>query len=110
MPAMSEERKPLWPWIVALLIGLPVVYVASFGPACKLVRRDVLRGGDVAHFYRPIVENASTGPAWLRQAAEWYSGPAIQHSYTLDELLFWLQYEELERQARQRSRVRRPAM
>src|SRR5262245_41591386 len=31
---MSHERKPLWPWIVALLIVVPVVYVASFGPAC----------------------------------------------------------------------------
>jgi len=31
---MSDERKPVWPWIVALLIGLPVMYVASFGPAC----------------------------------------------------------------------------
>jgi hypothetical protein len=32
---MSDDRKkPLWPWIVALLIGLPVLYVASFGPAC----------------------------------------------------------------------------
>jgi hypothetical protein len=28
---MSDARKPLWPWIVALLIGLPVLYVASFG-------------------------------------------------------------------------------
>jgi hypothetical protein len=30
---MSEPRKkPLWPWSVALLIGLPVLYVASSGP------------------------------------------------------------------------------
>ena len=100
---MSEERKKVvWPWIAALLIGLPVLYVASFGLACRLVRRDVLRGDDVAHFYRPIVEYASTGPAWIRRAAEWYSGPAIQHSYTLDELYFWLQFEELERQERRR--------
>ena len=31
---MSEERTPVWPWIAALLIGLPALYVASFGPAC----------------------------------------------------------------------------
>lgn len=36
---MIEERKPYWPWIAALLIGLPVVYVASFGPACWIVSR-----------------------------------------------------------------------
>ena len=28
---MSDERKPSWPWIVALLIGLPVLNVASYG-------------------------------------------------------------------------------
>lgn len=44
---MSEERKPLWPWIVALLIGLPVLYVASFGPACRLNSR-VYASGDPA--------------------------------------------------------------
>src|SRR5579864_4330757 len=33
---MSEERKTcLWPWMVALLVGLPVLYVASFGAACR---------------------------------------------------------------------------
>ena len=37
---MSDDRKkPLWPWIVALLIGLPVLYVASFGPACWITSR-----------------------------------------------------------------------
>jgi hypothetical protein len=31
---MSDDRKkPLWPWIVALVIGLPVMYVLSSGPA-----------------------------------------------------------------------------
>ena len=40
---MSDNRKkPLWPWIVALLIGLPVLYVASFGPACGLVEHELL--------------------------------------------------------------------
>ena len=32
---MSEERKkPVWPWIATLLIGLLVLYVVLFGPAC----------------------------------------------------------------------------
>jgi hypothetical protein len=29
---MSDDRKFIWPWIVALLIGLPVLYVVSSGP------------------------------------------------------------------------------
>jgi hypothetical protein len=33
---MSDERKPVWPWIVALLIGLPVLYELSIGPAVWL--------------------------------------------------------------------------
>ena len=34
---MSEDdRKLVWPWIVAAAIILPVVYVAAFGPACCL--------------------------------------------------------------------------
>ncbi len=33
---MSDERKRAgaWPWIATLLVGLPVLYVASFGPVC----------------------------------------------------------------------------
>jgi hypothetical protein len=34
---MNDDRKSLWPWIAALLIGLPVMYVASFGPVYMLV-------------------------------------------------------------------------
>ena len=25
-----NDRKPLWPWIVALLTGLPVLYIGSY--------------------------------------------------------------------------------
>ena len=31
--------KSVWPWIAGLLVGLPVLYVASFGPACWLTSR-----------------------------------------------------------------------
>ena len=38
---MSEDRKPhsIWPWIAALLIGLPVLYVAA-APALTYVECD----------------------------------------------------------------------
>ena len=41
---MSEEQKPrfVWPWIAALLIGLPVLYVASAFPAFWLVQSEIL--------------------------------------------------------------------
>ena len=53
---MDDDRKrPLWPWIVALLIGLPVMYVASFGPACWLEDRALLPMGFVHSSYKPLV-------------------------------------------------------
>jgi hypothetical protein len=40
----DENKKAVWPWIVALLIGLPVLYVASYGPACWLIHNVKLPG------------------------------------------------------------------
>ncbi len=36
---MSDERKPVWPWIVALLIGMPMMYVGAY--ACTVERLPV---------------------------------------------------------------------
>jgi hypothetical protein len=37
---MKDDRKmPLWPWIATLLFGLPLLYVATFGPACWVADR-----------------------------------------------------------------------
>ena len=34
---MSDEKKrPLWPWTVVVLIGLPALYVLSVGPVMRL--------------------------------------------------------------------------
>jgi hypothetical protein len=52
---MGEKRKkPVWPWIVALLIGLPVLYVVSFGPACWLTDRGVIPEELACQFYDPL--------------------------------------------------------
>jgi hypothetical protein len=58
---MSTERKKagVWPWIVALLIGLPVLYVASFGPACWLYGNGIIparTGGWAYRAYEPLVD------------------------------------------------------
>ena len=71
---MSEERKkPLWPWIVALLIGLPVLYVASFGPACWISSRAKLTGKWVITPYRPIIWLWVIGPEAVGDSVVWYS-------------------------------------
>ena len=57
---MNEDRKPhVWPWIVALMIGLPVLYVASFGPACWIAGRNVELCETVEWIYSPVLEVAA---------------------------------------------------
>jgi hypothetical protein len=53
---MREERKPLWPWIVPLLIGLPVLYVLSFGPACWITSHADRGKSLLPVVYRPILK------------------------------------------------------
>ena len=74
---VNAHRKHVWPWIAVLLIGLPILYVGSFGPACWLTAAsrgmDPLRSippspGMIA--YWPLGRMASNGPlavmTWLR--------------------------------------------
>ena len=66
---MSDDRNTqLWPWIVALLIGLPVLYVASFGPACWLADRYASAWNVVWDVYYPLAAVTERGPARLSNA------------------------------------------
>jgi hypothetical protein len=76
---MSDERKPVWPWIAALLIGLPVLYVASFGPACWVTSRLNFGARSISVIYRPIIRAAFGDPGTdeipsetLNRAFQWY--------------------------------------
>jgi hypothetical protein len=72
---MSDDRKkPLWPWIVALLIGLPALYVASFGPVCWLAATPY------ATWPR--------GPAW-GMAVYWPLGDAAMRGGPIGTVLRW---------------------
>jgi hypothetical protein len=53
---MGDKRKKagVWPWIVALLIGLPVLYVASSGPAYRLASREHVSFDSVNSVYEPV--------------------------------------------------------
>jgi hypothetical protein len=71
---MSEERtKRTWPWIAAL-VGLPVLYVASFGPACWLMTRGSLPIFPTAYPYWPLVVAANAAPSGVRKLVGRYSG------------------------------------
>jgi hypothetical protein len=45
-------------WLTAVLVGLPVLYVVSFGPACWAVSAGWLPPLPVVKFYSPCVEVA----------------------------------------------------
>ncbi len=71
---MSDDRKkPLWPWIMAMLIGLALLYVASFGPACALVEHDVLPNSCLrSAALRPCFWIAVSGPEPIQNlSSEW---------------------------------------
>src|SRR5258708_2397178 len=71
---MSDDRKkPIWPWIVALLIGLPVLYVASFGPACWWLATTPPGGRTLVapRVYWPLGWLAANGPSYSRDGIFW---------------------------------------
>lgn len=70
----NARKKPVWPWTVALLVGLPVLYVASFGPACWMMKRGSLPIFPTAYPYWPLVVSANAAPRPVRSLIGWYSG------------------------------------
>ena len=73
-PAMSADRKKsLWPWIAALLIGLPVLYVASFGPACWIVAHHGGHSSLFDHVYWPIGWCSDERPSTVLSVVKWYA-------------------------------------
>ena len=64
---MTDDRKtPVWPWIVALLIGLPVLYVASIGPSFWIHQRTRTGGRAILFVYRPIINAFDADSPWQR--------------------------------------------
>jgi hypothetical protein len=83
---MSDDRKkPLWPCIVALLIGLPVLYVVSFGPACWIMSRT--RDQQLPDGYMPIGWLMSNSPRFVGESIAAYAEAGIplgSHVYLPD--------------------------
>jgi len=52
---MNENRTPpFWPWIVVLLVALPVFYLGSFGPAVWLMRNEWISLESLCTAYQPV--------------------------------------------------------
>src|SRR5262249_14434636 len=71
---MTDERKTrVWSWIVALLIALPVMYVASFGPACWLCENRTLNQQSAWIAFRPLTWLCAHGPKPVRASLRQYA-------------------------------------
>jgi len=73
----DDRKKALWPWTLALLIGLPVLYVASFGPACwassRIGTRKGLAAGAVEFAYQPMLRLGVEGPDSISIWIQWWA-------------------------------------
>ncbi len=69
------NRREQWAkWTLAAVVGLPVLYVLSFGPAHVLSDRMGMDDPLFWKFYKPIEWMVDYGPRPLRDALERYSG------------------------------------
>jgi hypothetical protein len=51
------NRRERWAkWTLAAVIAMPVLYVASFGPACWISSRTETGAGMVAIVYQPVIK------------------------------------------------------
>ena len=68
------KPRPLWPLLTAALIGLPVLYDASFGPSCWITNRlgSTTGAGIVSRVFDPAIRLGSHSESVL-QFAGWYS-------------------------------------
>lgn len=97
----SDRRKPgVAFWATVAVVGLPLLYVASFGPACWLARMEVVSVTSVAHAYSPLVKVVDSLPDRSRvrhvaeQCAVGYSGKDQHGSYMFNTLSARLHYEK----------------
>jgi len=74
---MNRKPRPLWPIVTAALIGLPVLYVASFGPACWLVSLSTTKR-TVSKVYAPLGTVISRGPVLISDVLYWYASIGLR--------------------------------
>jgi hypothetical protein len=96
---MREPRKnPVWPWIVVFLIGVPVLYVTSFGPACWLVSRQQLDSRHAWRMYKPLIVAANPGTTWIGISLKNYATLWGYSEATYRRMVFKERLYELRRQ------------
>ena len=83
------NRRERWTkWTLAAAIGVPGLYILSFGPACWMVDRGNVAARPVAMLYRPILVVILNGPEICRSALTSYGvGGADDPAWLLTRLL-----------------------
>ncbi|HLJ10213.1 MAG TPA: hypothetical protein VKU82_03440 [Planctomycetaceae bacterium] len=83
------NRRDRWAkWSLAATVGLPVLYVLGFGPACWASSRLQSSGKVVSAIYWPIIPMMWQGPPAVQEALQQYvlfgvpqgSGFALNHA------------------------------
>jgi hypothetical protein len=80
----AEKKFRAWPLAAVLLVGLPMMYVGSFGPACWLSSRGEHGAALLPLVYRPITWGLSgdaESESVIHDAIQWYAcaGAASPH-------------------------------
>ncbi len=57
---MTDRRPSAGFWAALFLLGLPLLYILTFGPACWLVTRERIPMRATAKVYRPLVRTATS--------------------------------------------------
>jgi hypothetical protein len=66
---MTERKsRPLWPLLTAALIGLPVLYVASYGPAARLCQDGWISEDVLNVVFVPLAWGLGFCPSWVTTA------------------------------------------
>lgn len=81
-PNMSKPRT-IWPWVVAIAVMLPVLYVLSFGPACWIVSRVSALHIPIMRLYTPIGVIAQKYPDWTANAIYSYARLGMPYDQTV---------------------------
>lgn len=75
MTAEPRRRSSWFVWIAGALVLLPVLYVASVGPAIAIYRLRVISLGEINAYEVPLVWAMQNGPEWFSKAVLWYLEP-----------------------------------
>jgi hypothetical protein len=87
-----HDQRSIWPSIITTLVGLPVLYVVSFGPACWLCERLGKGTREVSTVYWPVIwagNRLPLGPRVMSQYARLGARPQSTPDFSDDQLAWW---------------------